>query len=443
MKIARNGEGAKGLHHSVLNNGQLIKEEPVNETKSYSIVREVVWEAYKKVKANKGAAGVDEQSITKYEERLEKNLYKLWNRMSSGSYMPAPVRVVKIPKADGRERALGIPTVEDRIAQMVVKIILEPKLEPIFHEDSYGYRPGKSAKEAIGIARERCWRKDWVVDIDIKGYFDNIDHDLMMRALEKHTQEKWILLYVKRWLTVPAQQQDGTLQERIKGTPQGGVISPLLANLFLHYAFDGWMRRNHPEVPFERYADDAIVHCKSESHAKWIKEAISKRLARCKLEMNPEKTKIIYCKDDDRKGEYPNEKFDFLGYTFRARRSKNRWGKHFINFSPAVSDKASKGMRDTMRSWGLHRRSDKTLQDISHMFNPIVRGWINYYGSYYKSALYPTFWILNWVLVRWAMRKYKRLRRHQRRARYWLEGIAKREPQLFAHWQMGIQPTTG
>ena len=415
----------------------------MNKTKSYSIAREVVWEGYKRVKANKGAAGVDEQSITKYEEKLKNNLYKLWNRMSSGSYMPAPVRVVKIPKADGKERALGIPTVEDRIAQMVVKINLEPKLEPIFHEDSYGYRPGKSAKEAIGVARNRCWRNDWVVDIDIKGYFDNIDHDLMMRALERHTQEKWILLYVRRWLKAPAQQQDGTLQERDKGTPQGGVISPLLANLFLHYAFDGWMRRNHSNIPFERYADDIIVHCKSENQAKWIKEAISKRLAWCKLEMHPEKTKIVYCKDEDRKGEYPNEKFDFLGYTFRARRSKNRWGKHFINFSPAVSDKASKGMRDIMRSWGLQRRSDKTLQDISHMFNPIVRGWINYYGNYYKSALYPTFWMFNWVLVRWAMRKYKRLRGHQRRARHWLEGIAKREPQLFAHWQMGMQPTTG
>jgi RNA-directed DNA polymerase len=415
----------------------------MSETKSYSIAREVVWEAYKRVKANKGAAGVDEQSIAKYEEKLDKNLYKLWNRMSSGSYMPAPVRVVMIPKADGKERALGIPTVEDRTAQMVVKIILEPKLEPIFHEDSYGYRPKKSAKEAIGVARTRCWRNDWVGEIDIKGYFDNIDHDLMMRALERHAQEKWILLYVKRWLTVPAQRQDGTLQERDKGTPQGGVISPLLANLFLHYAFDGWMRRNHPEVPFERFADDIIVHCKSESRAKWIKEAISKRLAWCKLELHPEKTKIVYCKDETRKGRYPNESFDFLGYTFRARRTMTHGGRCFIGFNPAVSNKASKGMRDTMRSWGLHRRSETDLRDIARMINPIVRGWINYYGSYYKSALYPTLNILNRILIRWAMRKYKRLKRHQRRASHWLQEIAKREPQLFVHWQMNIKPTTG
>ena len=415
----------------------------MNETKSYSIAREVVWEGYKRVKANKGAAGVDEQSITKYEEKLEKNLYKLWNRMSSGSYMPSPVRVVMIPKADGKERALGIPTVEDRIAQMVVKIILEPKLEPIFHEDSYGYRPGKSAKEAIGVARKRCWQKDWVVDIDIKGYFDNINHSLMMQALEKHTQEKWVLLYVKRWLTVPAQQQDGTLQERGKGTPQGGVISPLLANLFLHYAFDGWIRRNYPYITFERYADDIIVHCKSEKQARWIKDVIGKRFARCQLEMHPEKTKIVYCKDGKRKGEYLNAKFDFLGYTFRARGSKNQAGELFIGFNPAVSNKATKGMRDIMRSWGLHRWSEADLRDMAHKINPVVRGWINYYGSYCKSALYPTFWMLNCVLMRWAMGKYKRLRGHLQRARQWLERIAKKEPQLFAHWQMGIRPTTG
>ena len=415
----------------------------MNKTRSYSIAREIVREAYKRVKANKGAAGVDGQTIAGYEEKLEGNLYKLWNRMSSGSYMPAPVKVVMIPKADGRERALGIPTVEDRIAQTVAKIVLEPALEAIFHEDSYGYRPGKSAKEAIGVARKRCWQNDWVVDIDIKGYFDNIDHELMMRALEKHTQEKWILLYVRRWLTAPAEQQDGTLQARDKGTPQGGVISPLLANLFLHYAFDAWMRRNHPGVPFERYADDIVVHCKSEGQAKRVKEAIKERLAWCRLETHPEKTKIVYCKDGKRKGEYASEKFDFLGYTFRARGSMDRWGRHTINFCSAVSNRAAKGMADTIRSWGIQRRSDKTLRDISHMFNPIVRGWVNYYGSFYKSALYPTFRILNRVLARWAMRKYKRLRGHKRRAAQWLNAIAKREPRLFAHWQMRTQPTTG
>jgi RNA-directed DNA polymerase len=418
-------------------------EEPVSKAKPFCISKRTVWEAYKRVKANQGAAGVDEISITEFERKLEDNLYKLWNRMSSGSYFPPPVRSVEIPKSSGGKRILGIPTVADRIAQTVVKMNLEPGLEPHFHQDSYGYRPGKSAIEAVGVARERCWRNDWVLDLDIKGCFDNLDHELLMRAVRRHTDCRWILLYIERWLKAPVQQPDGTLVQREKGVPQGGVISPLLANLFLHYAFDEWMRRNFPNVPFERYADDAIVHCKSERQAQWLKKSIGKRLAECKLELHPEKTKIVYCKDDDRRGNYPNEKFDFLGYTFRPRRSKNRWGKYFVNFSPAVSDKAAREMRRTMRSWRLHRRSDKNLDDLSRMFNPILRGWINYYGHYYKSALYPTFRVLDRTLVRWATRKYKRLRGHQRQATYWLGRIARQEPQMFAHWQMGLRPAAG
>ena len=386
---------------------------------------------------------MDDESIEEFEKDLKNNLYKLWNRMSSGSYLPPPVRRVEIPKRDGRKRPLGIPTVSDRIAQMVVKFYLEPLLEPIFHQDSYGYRPNKSAIQAVGVARKRCWRYDWVVDLDIRGFFDNIDHELLMRALRKHTDVKWINLYVERWLKAAVQYKDGTQVERDKGTPQGGVISPLLANLFLHYAFDEWIRRNHPSVVFERYADDALVHCKSESQAHYIREQIRNRLSQCKLELHPEKTKIIYCKDDDRRGSYPNEKFDFLGYTFRSRRSKNRWGKYFINFSPAVSNRACKDLRQTMRDWRLHLRSDKTLDDISRMFNPILQGWLNYYGHYYKSAMYPTLRAFNRVLVRWAMRKYKRLRGHQRRARYWLGQVARRDPRLFAHWRIGLLPSAG
>jgi len=333
--------------------------------------------------------------------------------------------------------------VSDRVAQMVVKMYLESRLEPYFHPDSYGYRPGKSAVQAVGKARGRCWRYDWVIDLDIKGFFDNIDHELLMKALCKHTKSKWILLYVERWLKAPAQLEDGTLIKRDKGTPQGGVISPLLANLFLHYAFDAWMRRNCPSAPFERYADDGIVHCRSERQAQWMKKVIARRFAQCKLELHPQKTKIVYCKDDDRRGKYPNEKFDFLGYTFRARRSKNRWGKYFINFSPAVSDEATKAIRRTMRSWGLHLRSDKTVEDLSRMFNPILRGWINYYSHYYKSALYPTLRTLNRILIRWAMRKYKKLKGHRRRATYWLGRLARQQPELFAHWQMGLRPAVG
>ena len=346
----------------------------MDTAKSYCISKKIVWEAYERVKANKGAAGVDEESIEEFEKNLKDNLYKLWNRMSSGSYFPPPVRIVEIPKGDGKMRKLGIPTVSDRIAQMVVKLYLEPGIDPHFHPDSYGYRPGKSAIAAVGVARERCWRQDYVIDLDIKGFFDNLDHELVMKAVRKHTDSKWMLLYIERWLKAPAQDGEGKLIHRTTGTPQGGVISPLLANLFLHYAFDEWMKRNYPQNPFERYADDAVVHCKTEAEANELRKVIEERLANCKLELHPEKTKIVYCKDDDRRKRYPNEKFDFLGYTFRARRSKNRRGKHFINFTPAVSNKAKKKMTSTMRSWGMHLRSDKTLVDLSRMFNPIIRG---------------------------------------------------------------------
>jgi RNA-directed DNA polymerase len=403
----------------------------------------MVWEAYKRVKANQGAAGVDEESLADFDEDLTDNLYKLWNRLASGSYFPPPVRTVMIPKRDGGQRALGIPTVSDRIAQTVVAMVLEPVLEPHFHPDSYGYRPGKSAIQALGVARQRCWRYDWVLDLDIKGFFDNIDHALLLRALRKHTACPWVLLYVTRWLQAPVQGQDGTLIQRGQGVPQGGCISPVLANLFLHDAFDAWMQREHPSIPFERYADDIIAHCQSEVQARWLQARIATRLAQCHLELHPTKTHIVYCKDADRRGTFPQERFDFLGYTFRPRRSKNRRGEYFINFTPAVSARATKAMRQTIRSWRLHLRSDKTLDDLARMFNPILRGWVQYYGQYYKSALYPTFQVLDRILVKWAMRKYKKLKGHQRRATHWLGRIARRQPRLFVHWQMGVRPAAG
>jgi RNA-directed DNA polymerase len=417
----------------------------MSEAKPFSISKQEVWEAYQKVKANHGAAGVDGQSIAEFETRVKDNLYRLWNRMSSGSYFPPPVRTVTIPKANGGERTLGIPTVSDRIAQMVVKSRLEPVVDPLFHPDSYGYRPGKSALEAVGQTRQRCWKLDWVIDLDIKGFFDNIDHDLLMRAVKKHAKDKWMVLYIERWLKAPAQAEDGHLTERGKGTPQGGVASPLLANLFLHYAFDRWMQRTYPHLPFERYADDAIVHCRTETEAQEVRQAIAERMQECRLELHPEKTKIVYCKDDDRRGTYPNEQFDFLGYTFRPRRSKNWKGKFFINFSPAVADKAGKEIRAEIRSWQLHLRSDKSLEDLARMFNPKVRGWLQYYGRYYRSALYPIMRQLDRSLARWAYRKYKKLRGHLRRATHWLARISRRDPGLFAHWQMGVRrgSTTG
>jgi RNA-directed DNA polymerase len=411
----------------------------MSEAKPFSISKWEVWEAYRKVRANKGAAGVDEQSLADFARKLKGNLYKLWNRLSSGSYFPPPVRTVKIPKADGGERKLGIPTVSDRIAQMVVKLRLEPVVDPLFHPDSYGYRLRKSALDAVGRARDRCWRYDWVVDLDIKGFFDNLDHELLMRAVRKHAREQWVVLYIERWLKAPVQEEDGQLVQREKGTPQGGVISPLLANLFLHYAFDEWLKRRYPHLPFERYADDAIVHCRTEDEAAEVRSAIAARLQECRLELHPAKTKVVYCKDDDRRGNYPHEKFDFLGFTFRPRRSKSRHGKYFINFSPAVSDKAGKAIRAEIRSWKLHLRSDKSIEDLARMFNPIIRGWLQYYGRYYRSALYPPMRQLDRSLARWAYRKYKKLRGHLRRATHWIARISRRDSKLFAHWQMGVR----
>ena len=408
----------------------------MNQAKPFPITKRQVWEAYKSVKANHGGAGVDEQSLGEFAEDLENNLYKLWNRLASGSWMPPPVKRVEIPKADGGVRGLGVPTIADRIAQTVVKQALEPELEKLFHPDSYGYRPGKSAHQAIGQARERCWRHDWVVDLDIKGFFDNIDGDLMMRAVRHHTQDTWVLLYIERWLRAEVQMPDGSLHSRERGTPQGGVVSPLLANLFLHYTFDAWMQRTYPQIPFERYADDALCHCRTREEAEELKAALERRFAECRLELHPEKTKIVYCKDDDRRLEYPCTRFDFLGYTFRPRRSKNRWGKYFINFSPAISNKAAKAIRQEVRGWRLQLRSDKDLDDLARMFNAVIRGWVNYYGAFYKSALYPTLQHIDRKLARWATRKFKRLRRHRRRAEQWLRRLARRQPGLFAHWRL-------
>jgi RNA-directed DNA polymerase len=408
----------------------------LNKAKPFCISKRWVWEAYKRVKENGGAAGVDDQSIEEFDQDLENNLYKLWNRLSSGSYVPPPVKRVEISKRGGGKRPLGIPTVSDRIAQGVVKGYLEPELEKHFHPDSYGYRPGKSALQAVGTARERCWRYAWVLDLDVRAFFDSVPHELLLRAVRKHTDCRWVLLYIERWLKAPVQMEGGTLQPREKGTPQGSVVSPLLANLFLHYTFDRWMAKYHPHIPFERFADDLLCHCDSENQARELKEMLERRFADCGLELHPTKTKIVYCKDDDRRGNYPNEKFDFLGYAFRPRRSKNRWGKFFVNFSPGASMTATKAIRERIRHWQLGCRVDRWIDDLARMFNPVIRGWLNYYGRYYKSALYPTLRYLDRCLARWAMAKYKRLRRHRRRATHWVHSVTLRDPALFAHWPM-------
>jgi group II intron reverse transcriptase/maturase len=402
--------------------------------KSFDISKQAVWDSYLKVKSNQGAAGVDQQSIELFEVDLKDNLYKIWNRMSSGSYFPPPVLRVEIPKGDGKMRKLGIPTVADRIAQMVVKDQIEPELETIFHPDSYGYRPKRSAKQALAQTRQRCWKHDWVVDMDIKGFFDNIPHDLMMRAVRKHTEDQWVLLYVERWLKAPVQLTDGEIEERTMGTPQGGVISPLLANLFLHYAFDYWMQSNHPTNPFERYADDIVAHCSTEAEAKNLKTEIAKRMEQCGLELHPEKTKIVYCKDANRKEDYPIQSFDFLGFCFRPRLSRNRYGQYFVNFSPAIAPKSKKGIFEEIRQWCLHKRSDLSIKDVAKWINPVVRGWVGYYGAFFQSEMLFLVQHLDKLLYRWVIRKYKKQGSNFKKTDRWVRRIKCELPNLFVHW---------
>ena len=412
--------------------------------RSYDISKQVVCRAYRRVKANKGAAGIDGQTIEDFEQDLKRNLYKIWNRLSSGSYLPPAVMAVKIPKRTGGMRVLGIPTLSDRIAQMVVKMQLEPLLEPYFHEDSYGYRPGKSAIQAVSKTRQRCWRYGWLYEFDIKGAFDNIDHELLMRALRKHTDCPWVLMYIERWLSAPMRHPDGEIEQRTKGTPQGGVISPLLMNLFLHYVFDKWMAVHEPMLRFARYADDAVVHCSTLRDARRIEEVLKKRFEKCGLELHSEKSKIVCCKAHRPGIDYPVSKFDFLGYEFRLRTAVTREGRKFASMTPAISPSSAKSIRKEIRSWCLQNRSDKSIDDLSRMFGAKLRGWINYFGHFNKSTLYPTFYNLNRKLVKWATRKYKKLRRRPRRAHYWLGAVAKRQPELFAHWELlGLRPAIG
>jgi len=416
----------------------------VSEAKPFEIPKRLVWAAWRQVRANQGAAGVDGVSLAAFEQDLEGNLYKVWNRMSSGSYHPPPVRLVEIPKDNGGLRPLGIPTVADRVAQTVVKMVLEPEVEPRFHPDSYGYRPGRSALDAVATARKRCWQFDWVIDLDIKAFFDSIPHDLVERAVAHHTDLAWVRLYVGRWLRAAVERPDGSLEERTRGTPQGGVVSPLLANLFLHYGFDLWMRRSYPDIRFERYADDVIVHCRSHEEARSVLEAIRGRLAGCGLALHPTKTKIVYCKDDNRRGDYEQVQFDFLGYGFQPRRAKTRWGRYFVSFLPAISTKAAKAIRRTIREWRMgSTRNHQSLEDLARLANPAVRGWMGYYGRFYRSKCAQVLRHLNLALAHWVRRKFKRYKRRKRASMHWLGRVARRDPNLFVLWQLGVRPWAG
>jgi RNA-directed DNA polymerase len=403
--------------------------------KSCEISKREVWDAYEKVKAKKGAPGVDGCSIEDFEKDLKNNLYKIWVRMSSGSYFPPPVRAVEIPKTHGGgTRILGVPTVGDRIAQTVVARRLGEKVEPILHPDSYGYRPGRSPLHAIETCRKRCWKTDWLIDLDIQKFFDSVPWDLVVKAVEANTDLPWVVLYVKRWLEAPVALPDGTLQQRDRGTPQGSAVSPVLANLFLHYAFDSWMAREFPGVAFERYVDDAVVHCVSESQARLVVAAIADRMEQVGLRLHPDKTKVVYCKDGKRRGLYEHTAFTFLGFTFQQRRARNRQGKKFSSFLPAISKDALKKISAEVRSWRLHNRTGLTFKDLSRRINPIVAGWMQYYGAFYRSAVYPVLSRVNAYLVCWIRKKYKRLRAKKKAMKCW-RGAVERHPRMFAHWK--------
>lgn len=406
----------------------------LNIAKPFDISKRLVWDAWKKVKANKGAAGVDDETIADFEKNLNRSLYKIWNRMSSGSYMPPLVKRVEIAKADGKMRPLGIPTVADRVAQMVVKMLLEPEWDPQFHASSYGYRPDKSAHDAVEQAKTNCWKYSWVIDLDIKGFFDNLDHTLLMKAVRQKTDNPWAILYIERWIKAGVLMPDGSSQMPEKGTPQGGVISPLLANLFLHFVFDKWMARHHAKLPFERYADDIIAHCETQAQATILLRAIGQRMAQCGLTLHPEKTKIVCCDPSLKVKPEVLTQFDFLGFTFRKRAAIRKNGTKFTGFMPGISNKAKKAIVRKMRDWHLHKMTTKTIKDVSRSFNAQIRGWLNYYGKFYKSAMSHVVLMIDRRLINWARAKYRKYARHFQRATTWIDKVKMQCPELFAHW---------
>ncbi|MBV9206963.1 MAG: group II intron reverse transcriptase/maturase [Actinobacteria bacterium] len=405
--------------------------------KPFDIPKRLVWQAWKRVADNGGAAGADGVTIEDFKADLRNNLYKIWNRMSSGTYFPPPVRAVEIPKASGGTRLLGVPTVGDRVAQTVAAMALEPRAESIFHDDSYGYRRERGALDAVGTCRERCWERSWVIDLDIRKFFDSVPWDLVVKAVQANVthEQRWIVLYVRRWLAAPITMPDGQVAERDRGTPQGSAISPVIANLFMHYAFDKWLEREFPTVGFERYADDAVVHCATEQQARRVLAALEERMAEGGLQLHPDKTRIVYCKDRNRRrSDCEHTSFTFLGYTFRARQAPTRDGNSmFSAFLPAVSKDALKKMSEEVRAWRIHLRTGTELDDLAAWINPIVRGWMSYYGRFYRTALNGLLQRINTYLVRWARRKYKRLRSYKK-ARKWWDGLTARQPRLFAHW---------
>jgi RNA-directed DNA polymerase len=408
-------------------------------TKSLPISKRMVYNSYLKVTAKDGSAGIDKQSVEAFNENMSANLYKIWNRMTSGSYFPPPVRTVFIPKKQGGTRALGIPTVSDRIAQGVVKDYIEPSVEQIFHPSSFGYRPGRSAHDAIKQCQDNCIKYAWVIDVDIKGFFDNINHDLMLELLQQYTQEKWVLMYAERWLKAGVEQEDGSIEARTKGTPQGGVISPLFANIYLHHALDKWMEEMQPQNPFERYADDIVIHCRSKEEAERLLEELKARMEQYKLELHPDKTKIVYCKNYMRNEKHENNSFTFLSYSFQPRTIKDKFGRktRLVVFNAAISQKAKTSIREKLRGVLRTQWSNQTLQWFADQLNPKIRGWINYYAKFNGHIAYNVFYYLNELIRRWIKNTYKI------RGKAWLydkyRQVQASNSKLFYHWQLGIK----
>lgn len=394
-----------------------------------------VAKAYQKVRKGGKAVGIDQESWADFDKEPERNLYVIWNRLASGSYHPQPVREVEIPKKDGSKRKLGIPTLRDRIAQQVVKDYMEKRIDKLFHENSYGYRPLKSAHQAIEQVRQNTFGFDWVLDMDISKFFDEVDHDLTLKAVSHVMEEKWVLMYVERWLKMPVQKQDGTVEPKQgKGTPQGGVISPLLANLYLHFAMDKWLSNHYPTVRFVRYADDVVIHCSTHQQAEQVKEALINRLAEVKLRVNESKTHIAYCKDYRRKESHEKVKFEFLGFSYqpRARKSK-RDGKNFMAFTAEISPTNKKRIIQTIRELGVWRDTRVEIQSIAAQLNAKLRGWINYYGLYSKRSLRIALLKVEERLVKWLKKKHKA---GTRKARAKLKVIRRENPELFYHWKI-------